>query len=172
MDQKENISQIYEPIWNFWLQCFFISYLKYKLSPRKKWCFVSTISHANIFYFSLNTALVFFITLAVRTKLNTKDIEQQQMANSASVPLVKAASSNIDQNRSIITGSHAHWTKVCIIKSHVLHTFSSTCVSFAFSFVSSMKDEFPPYFIEEHSNLEFKHYYSINEISFHNMLSF
>lgn len=41
-------------------------------------------------------ALVTFITLVMRTKLDMKDIEQQQMANSASVSSIKAVSINID----------------------------------------------------------------------------
>lgn len=83
----------------------------------------------------------------MRTKLDIKDIEQQQMANSASVCSIKAVSNNIDQQLSIITGSQAPWMKVCIIKSHVLPIFSSTCfiicLSFAFLFVSSMEHGFP-----------------------------
>lgn len=85
----------------------FSSLLKYKHAPRNKWCIISIISHANIFYFSWSMALVIFITLVRRTKLDMKDIEQKHMANSASVSSIKAVSNNIDQQVSIIPGSQA-----------------------------------------------------------------
>lgn len=50
------------------------------------------ISHltANIFNFSSNMELGIFITLVMRTKLGMKTMEQQQVASSVSIPLIKA----------------------------------------------------------------------------------
>lgn len=71
--------------------------------------------------------MIIFMTLAIRAKLATKDIQQKRMeANSASVPYINVVSNKTDQQPSITTGTQAPWMKAFITKRHVLHIFSST----------------------------------------------
>lgn len=73
--------------------------------------------------------MIIFITLLIRAKVDTKDIQQKQTevsANSASVPYTKVVSNNTDQQLSVITGTQAPWMKAFITKRRVLDIFSST----------------------------------------------
>lgn len=57
------------------------------------------------------------MTLAIRAKLATKDIQQKRMeANSASVPYIKVVSNKTDQQPSITTGTQAPWMKLLLQK--------------------------------------------------------
>lgn len=70
---------------------------------------------ANIFNFCWNTELDIFLTLVMKTKLDMKATEQQQLASSVSISLVKAESNHTAQQPRFSTGSQAPWTR-CVLQ--------------------------------------------------------
>lgn len=122
-NNTEQTGTSHQPLWDSWVQCFFITHPKYKHAPGTNAVLYQS-SHCQYFQFQLKCGTGYFHYISYEDKADVKALEQQQLASSVSASSLRAESKDTAQQPGSVR-TKTPWIR-CVLQeacSWYLHQF-------------------------------------------------